>query len=64
MGLGRHSLPYLTKTLIVMTKSNVITEHVVLPIMIQIGIGDKSIMKRTARMKSMEKKSLGIIVVL
>jgi len=42
----------------------VITKRVALPIMVQIGIGSKITMKRTVRTKSMQKESLGIIVVL
>ena len=57
-------LPFLTETLIVMTKSDMITECVALPITVQIGIGSKTTMKRIVRTKSMQKESLGIVVVL
>ena len=56
--------PCLIKTLIVMTKSNVITERMALPITVQIGIGNKTTIKRIVRTMSMLKESLGIIVVL
>jgi len=56
--------PCLTETLIVMTKSDMITERMALPITVQIGIGSKTTMKRIMRMKSMQKESLGIVVVL
>ena len=56
--------PYLTETLIMMTKSDVITDRMTLPIAVQIEIGNKTTMKRIVRTRSMQKDSLGIIVVL
>ena len=56
--------PYLTKTLIGMTKSDMITKHMALPIAVQIGTGSKTTTKRTVRTRSTHKKSLGFIVVL
>ena len=43
VGFKIHSLPFLPETLIVMMKSDVITEHVGLPIVVQIGIGSNTI---------------------
>ena len=54
----KHLLPYLLETLIMMTKSNVITKRVALPIVVQIGIGGKTTMMRIVRIKSMQNKSL------
>jgi len=47
-----------------MTKSDVITKHVALPIVVKTGIGSKITTKRIVRTRSMQKVSLGIIVVL
>ena len=60
----KHLLPYLLETLIMMTKSNVITKRVALPIVVQIGIGGKTTMMKIVRIKSMQNKSLEIAVVL
>ena len=46
-----------------MTKSDVITEHVALPIVLQTGTGNKTTMKKTVKMRSMQRESLEIIVV-
>ena len=56
--------PYLTETLIVMMKRDVITKHVALHITVQIGTGSKTTMKRVVRTRSVQKVSLDIIVVL
>ena len=56
--------PCLTETLITITKSDMITERVALPIVVQTGIGSKTTMKKTVKMRSMRKESLEIIVVL
>ena len=56
--------PYLTKTLIVMTKSDMITECVAFFIAVQIGTASKTTTKKTVRMRSMQRESLEIIVVL
>ena len=56
--------PCLIETLIMMTKSNVIIEHMALPIAVQIRVGSKTTTKRTVRTRSMQKESFGIIVVL
>ena len=56
--------PCLTETLTAMTKSDMLTERVALPIVIQTGTGSKTTMKKTVKMRSMQRKSLGIIVVL
>ena len=59
MGFVKHLLPFLPKTLIMMTKSDVIIERVALPIVVQtIGIGNRPITMTTVRTKSMQKKSL------
>ena len=55
--------PCLIKTLIAMTKSDVITERVALPIGVQIGTGSKTTMKKTVKMRSMQRESLEIIMV-
>ena len=47
-----------------MTKNNMIIEHVAIPIVVQTEIGSKTTTKRTLRMRSMQRESLGIIVVL
>ena len=47
-----------------MTKSVVITKRVALPIMIQTETSSKTTTKRIVRMRSMQKESLGIIMVL
>ena len=47
-----------------MTKSDVITKRVALPIMVQTETSSKTTTKRIVRMRSMQKESLGIIVVL
>ena len=60
----KHLQSYLTKTLIMMTKSVVITKRVALPIMVQTETSSKTTTKRIVRMRSMQKESLGIIVVL
>ena len=59
----KHLPPCLTETLIAMTKSDVITEHVALPIVLQTGTGNKTTMKKTVKMRSMQRESLEIIVV-
>ena len=46
-----------------MTKSNVTTECVALSIAVQIGTGNKTTMKKTVKMRSMQRESLEIIVV-
>ena len=46
-----------------MTKSDVITERVALPIVVQTGTGNKTTMKKTVKMRSMQRESLEIIVV-
>ena len=56
--------PSLTETLIVMTKSNVIIGCVALPIVVQTRIGSKTTTKGIVTRRSMQKESLGIIVVL
>ena len=56
--------PCLIETLIAMTKSNVITKRVALPIMVQTGTGSKITMRKTVKMRSMQRESLEIIVVL
>ena len=56
--------PYLTETLIVMTKNDVIVKGVAFPIAVQIETGSKTTMKRTVRTRSVQRESLGIIVVL
>ena len=56
--------PCLTETLIVMTKNDMIVKGVAFPIAVQIGTGSKITMKRTMRMKSIQRESLGIIMVL
>ena len=56
--------PYLIETLIVMMKSDMITKRVALPITVQIRTGSKTTTKRTVSMRSMQRESLGIIVVL
>ena len=59
-----HLPPYLTETLIMMTKSDMIIERVALPITVQIKIGSKTTTKRTVRTRSTQREFLGIIVVL
>ena len=56
--------PCLIETLIEMMKSDVITERVALPIMVQTGTGSKTTTRKTVKMRSMQKESLEIIVVL
>ena len=56
--------PCLIETLIAITKSDMITERVALPIVVQTGTGSKTTMKKTVKMRSMRKESLEIIVVL
>ena len=60
----KHLPPFLTETLIMMTKSNMIIECVALSIMVQTETGSKTRMKRTVRMRSMQRESLGIIMIL
>ena len=55
--------PCLTETLIAVMKSDVITERVALPIVVQTRIGSKTTMKKTVKMRSMQRESLEIIVV-
>ena len=54
--------PCLIETLIAMTKSDVITERVVLPIVVQTGIGRKTTTRKIVKMRSMQRESLEIIV--
>ena len=54
--------PCLSETLIMMTKSNVTTECVALPIMAQTGTGSKTTMKKTVKTRSMQRESLEIIM--
>ena len=56
--------PCLTETVIAMTKSDVITERVALPIVAQTGTGNKTTMRKTMKTRSTQRESLGIIVVL
>ena len=55
--------PCLIETLIAMMKSDVITERVALPIVVQTGTGSKTTMRKTMKMRSMQRESLEIIVV-
>ena len=55
--------PCLTETLIVMTKSDMITKCVAFPIVVQIGTGSKTTTKKTMKTRSMRRESLEIIVV-
>ena len=55
--------PCLTETLITMKKSDVITKRVALPIVVQTGTCSKTTMKKTVKMRSMQRESLEIIVV-
>ena len=55
--------PCLIETLIAMTKSDVITERVALPIVVQTETGSKTTMRKTMKMRSMQRESLEIIVV-
>ena len=56
-------LPCLIETLIAMMKSDVITKRVALPIVVQTGTGSKTTMKKTMKMRSMQRESLEFIVV-
>ena len=55
--------PCLTETLIVITKSDMITERVAFPIVVQTKTGSKTTMKKIVKMRSMQRESLEIIVV-
>ena len=54
--------PCLTETVIAMTKCDVITEHLALPIVAQTGTSSKTTMKKTVKMRSMQRESLEIIM--
>ena len=56
--------PCLTEILIAMTKSSVITELMALSIVVQTRTGNKTTMKKTVKMRSMQRESLEIIMVL
>ena len=56
--------PYLIEILIMMMKSDVIIEHVALPIVVQTGTGSKTTTKKTVKTRSIQRESLEIITVL
>ena len=47
-----------------MMKSDMITERVALPIVVQTETGNQTMMRKTVKMRSMQRESLEIIMVL